>query len=74
MFKYATRNSALGLFLVLLICPVGRAFPESPEQTSSRPATSTNSTTSTANGVTGTDPEPIDPDIVSVILTILELS
>lgn len=74
MFKYPSRSTALALFLMLLSGPFGRAFPASSGQAFSMPARSTTSSISTANGVTGTDPEPIDPDIVSVILTILELS
>jgi hypothetical protein len=58
--------------LALLSGPVDRAFATTAPQTTN-PTTSPSST-ATSDGITGTDPEPIDPDIVSFILSLLNLA
>lgn len=70
MFKFNARKLAFALLLVLLATPSHRALAAGTNS----PPTSTPTTTSpttTPNGVTGTDPEPIEPDLVSLILTLL---
>jgi len=70
MPKLAIRKLAFTMLLVLLAGPVDRAFASGTGSTS----TSTNPPSATPIGVTGTDPEPIEPDIVSLILTLLNLA
>lgn len=74
MSKRAVRKLTSVLLLVLSIGPVGPAFASSTGQSSVPSTTSTGSPNSTADGITGTDPEPIDPGIVSIILTLLNLA
>jgi len=74
MFKRPTRKLAFALLLVLLAGPVDRAFASGTGSTSTPTPTSTNPPSPTPNGVTGTDPEPTSPDIVSLILTLLKLA
>jgi hypothetical protein len=73
MTKSATPKLTFVLLLVLLTASAGRAFASGSSPTSTPPPTTTSSP-STPNGVTGTDPEPIEPDIVGLILTILQLA
>jgi hypothetical protein len=73
MTKSATPKLTFVLLLVLLTASSGRAFASGSSPTSTTPPTTTSSP-STSNGVTGTDPEPIEPDIVGLILTILQLA
>jgi len=70
MFKLKARKLAFALLLVLLAGPVDRALASGTGSTS----TSTNPPSVTPDGVTGTDPEPIEPDIVSLILTLINLA
>jgi hypothetical protein len=72
MAKSATPKLTFVLLLVLLTTSAGRAFASGSSPTSTPPPTTTSSP-STPSGVTGTDPEPIEPDIVGLILTILQL-
>ena len=72
MAKSATPKLTSVLLLVLLTVSAGRAYASGTGSTSTTPPTTTSSP-STSNGVTGTDPEPIEPDIVGLILTILQL-
>jgi len=74
MFKHPTRKLAFALLLVLLAGPSDRAFATGTGSTSTPPPTSTAAPSPTPNGVTGSDPEPIEPDVVSLILTLLSLS
>jgi hypothetical protein len=74
MPKFAVRKLAFAMLLVLLAGPVDRAFASGAGSTSTSTSTSTTPPTVTSNGVTGTDPEPIEPDIVSLILTLLNLA
>jgi hypothetical protein len=74
MFKHPTRKLAFALLLVLLAGPVQRAFASGSGSTSTPTPTSTNPPSITPDGVTGTDPEPTSPDIVSLILTLLNLA
>jgi hypothetical protein len=74
MFKHTPRKLGFALLLVLLAGPVDRAFASSTGQTSTASPTSTRSPSFTSDGITGTDPEPIDPDIVNIILTLLNLA
>jgi hypothetical protein len=74
MFKNPTRNLAFGLLLVLLAGPVDRAFASGTDSTSAPSPSSTVVPAPTEAGPTGTDPEPIEPDIVSLILTIISLA
>ena len=71
MSKHSGRNLAFVLLLALSTASVGRAFASTAGQA---PGQSTASTGSVSEGITGTDPEPIDPDIVYIILTILNLA
>lgn len=70
MPKFTVRKLAFAMLLVLLAGPVDRAFASGTGSTS----TSTNPPSVTSNGITGTDPEPTSPDIVSLILTLLNLA
>jgi hypothetical protein len=69
MFKYNARKLAFVMLLVLLTGPVDRALASGTNSSS----TSTPPPSVPPNGVTGTDPEPIEPDIVSLILTLINL-
>lgn len=70
MLKFKARKLAFALLIVLLAGPVDRGFASGTSSTS----TSTNPPSVTTDGVTGTDPEPIEPDIVSLILTLINLA
>jgi hypothetical protein len=70
MPKFTGRKLAFAMLLVLLAGPVDRAFASGTGSTSA----STNPPSVTSNGITGTDPEPTSPDIVSLILTLLNLA
>jgi hypothetical protein len=74
MFKHPTRKLAIALLLVLLAGPVDRAFASGTDSTSTSSPPSTTTPSPTPAGITGSDPEPIEPDVVSVILTLLSLS
>jgi hypothetical protein len=74
MFKCTTRKLAFALLLVLLAGPVDRAFASGTGSTSTSSSTSTTSPSSAPAGITGSEPEPIEPDVVSLILTLLSLS
>jgi hypothetical protein len=74
MFKSTTRKLAFALLLVLLAGPIDRAFASGTGSTSTPTPTTTNPPSVTPDGVTGTDPEPTSPDIVSLILTLLNLA
>ncbi|HEY2467781.1 MAG TPA: hypothetical protein VGI45_08055 [Terracidiphilus sp.] len=73
MRKHTVQKLMVVVLLALLTSPVERAFASSTGQTTSS-STSTTSPTSTTDGITGTDPEPIEPDVVTIILTLLQLS
>ena len=72
MLKHTARKLALLVLLALVAGPVNRAFADGTAQTTT-PTTSSSSTV-TPNGITGTDPEPIDPDIVTIVLALLNLA
>jgi len=72
MHKPITRKLALLVLLALVAGPVNRAFADGTTQTTT--PTTSSSTTATTDGITGTDPEPIDPGVVSVILSLLGLA
>ena len=72
MYKHTARKLALLVVLALVAGPVNRAFADGTTQTTTPTASS--STTATSDGITGTDPEPIDPGVVSVILSLLGLA
>ena len=74
MSKYAVRKLAFAMFLVLLAGPADRAFASGTDSTSAPPSTSTTTPAPTPSGITGTDPEPTSPDIVSLILTLINLA
>ena len=74
MLKFKARKLAFALLLVLLAGPVDRALASGTSSTSTPTSTSTNPPSVTPDGVTGTDPEPIEPDIVSLILTLINLA
>jgi hypothetical protein len=74
MSKYAVRKLAFAMLLVLLAGPVDRAFASGTGSTSTPSSTSTAAPSPTPDGITGTDPEPTSPDIVSLILTLLDLA
>jgi hypothetical protein len=67
MYKHAARKLAFVLLLVVLSGSVDRAFASNTTQAT------TSTTTATTDGITGTDPEPIEPDVVTIILTLLGL-
>ena len=71
MSKNIGRKLACALLFLLLAGTAGRAFASSPGPSQNPPSTST--TSPTPDGITGTDPEPIDPGIVSIILTLFGL-
>ncbi len=72
MFKPVSRRAAFVLLSVLLAGPVCPAFASTTSPTSASSSTST--TASSPGGITGTDPEPIEPDVVTLILTLLSLA
>jgi hypothetical protein len=74
MSKYAGRKLAFAMFLVLLAVPADRAFASGTSSTSASSSSSTTTPTPTPAGITGTDPEPTSPDIVSLILTLINLA
>jgi hypothetical protein len=74
MFKHTQRKLAFTLFLVLLAGPVDRVFASGTGSTSISSPASAAQISATPDGPTGTDPEPIEPDIVSVILALLHLA
>jgi hypothetical protein len=74
MFKHITRKLAFALLLVLLAGPVDRAFASGTGSTSTSSSTSPISPSPTLAGITGTDPEPIEPDIVSLVLGLINLA
>lgn len=72
MCKHTSRKLASLALLALLSGSVDRAFAASTGQTTN-PAPSSSSA-GTSGGITGTDPEPINPNIVSIILSLLSLA
>ena len=74
MFKHPTRKLAFALLLVLMAGPVNRAFASGTGSTSTSSSTSTASPSPAPAGITGSEPEPIEPDVVSLILALLSLS
>lgn len=72
MYKHTARKLALFVVLALVAGPVNRAFAADSAQTTTQ--TTSSSSTATSDGITGTDPEPIDPGVVSVILSLLGLA
>lgn len=73
MNTHALPKLTLALLLFLPIAPVERAFASGNGSTPTPPPTSTTPLSPTPGGVTGTDPEPIEPDVVGLILTLLHL-
>jgi hypothetical protein len=71
MSKYAVRKLGFAMLLMLLASPADWAFASGTGSTS---APSSTSPTPTPAGITGTDPEPTSPDIVSLILTLINLA
>jgi hypothetical protein len=74
MSKYAVRKLRFAMVLVLLAGPVHRAFASDTGSTSTHSSTSTTAPSPSPAGITGSDPEPIEPDSISLILTLLGLS
>lgn len=74
MCKHAARKLALVVLLALLTGTADRAFASSTGPITNSSSTSAASSASTPDGVTGTDPEPIEPNIVSIVLTLLSLA
>jgi hypothetical protein len=74
MFKSAVRKVAFALFSLFLVSPVERAFASNTSLTSAPSTSSTTAPSPTPTGITGTDPEPIEPYVVSLILTFLSLA
>jgi hypothetical protein len=74
MFKHTTRRLAFAMLLVLLVSPVDRAFASGTGSTSTPSSTTSPAPSPTPAGITGSEPEPIEPDVVSLILTLLSLS
>jgi len=73
MNKHALPKLTLALLLLLPIASVERAFASGTGSTPPPPPTPTTPVSPALSGVTGTDPEPIDPDVVGLILTLLHL-
>jgi hypothetical protein len=73
MSKSAVRTPALVLLLALLSGPVDRVFASDSGPTSTPSTTTTATPSPTTSGITGTDPEPIDPGTVTLILSLLGL-
>jgi hypothetical protein len=74
MFKRTTRKLAFALLLVLLAGPVDRAFASGTGSTSTSSSTTSPAPSPTPAGITGSEPEPIEPDVVGLILVLLGLS
>lgn len=74
MRKQMVRNLAYVVFLLLLASPLEGAFASSTGQTTNPSTSSSPAPAPNAQGITGTDPEPISPSIVSIIFTLLQLS
>jgi hypothetical protein len=74
MLKFRARKLAFAMLLVLLTGPDNRALAADTGSTATPTSTSTNPLSVTPNGITGTDPEPTSPDIVTLILTVLNLA
>ena len=74
MFKTKARILTFTLLLVLLTGPAKRAFASSTGPSTGTSSQSGNPPSATSNGITGTDPEPIEPDIVTLILTLFHLA
>ena len=72
MYKHTARKLAMLVVLALMAGPVNRAFADGTAQTTTQ--TTLSSSAATSDGITGTDPEPIDPGVVSVILSLLGLA
>ena len=72
MLKHTARKLTLLVLLALVAGPVNRAFADGTTQTTTPSASS--SSTATSDGITGTDPEPIDPSIVTIVLSLLNLA
>ena len=71
MLRLAVFRLASVLVLGALMVPVVPAFATRRASTS---IPSTTGTSSSPYGITGTDPEPIDPGIVTLILSLLPLA
>jgi hypothetical protein len=74
MSKYAVRKLACAMLVLLLAGTANRAFASGAGSTSTSAADSTTPPSTPPNPVTGTDPEPTSPYIVSLILTVLSLA
>lgn len=74
MRKNTVRNLACLVLLALLTSPIELAFASSPGQSTDSSTSATTSSSVTADGITGTDPEPISPKILSILVTLLQLS
>jgi hypothetical protein len=73
MFRHARRKLMLGLTFLALTIPVTRALAANPDQVTAVPPSPT-SPAPIPTGVTGTDPEPIEPDVLELILSLLSLN
>ena len=74
MFKPVSRRVAFVLLSMSLFSPVYKAFASGTGPASTSASSSTTSPSPTPDGITGTDPEPIEPDVVTLILTLLSLA
>lgn len=73
MFKCNFRVSAYVLLLAVLTVPFGIAGATDTQSPSTTSSTSSGASTTPPGIVSGTDPEPPSPNIVEMILTILNL-
>jgi hypothetical protein len=73
MSRHVSRNLALALTLVTLTIPGSRALAAIATPTIAPPLTSA-SPPPTPSGVTGTDPEPIEPDLLEWILSVISVT
>lgn len=74
MFKPVARSAGFVLLSTLLFGPVYPAFASGSGAGTTSSTPSTTAPSSSPDGITGTDPEPIEPDVRTLILTLLSLA
>jgi hypothetical protein len=73
MFKQLSRKLMLVTTLLALTIPASRAFSATTDPAPTPPPPST-SPSPAPSGVTGTDPEPIEPSLLELILAVLSVN
>jgi hypothetical protein len=74
MFRRTLRVPTLAFALLVGLHPVAKAFGSTAEPESTVQANAPTAPTQSSDGVTGTDPEPIEPGILDIINVLLPLS